>query len=186
MFDSTAGRYMPSLLHSSAPNASSRSVDKRRDNISVTQPRVDHADRGATFHHQVAPRIDTDHNDNSEKQMGKLRSTSEGYDSMTQVYAFTNLRRRQEDSAGTDGSVSVVADTKSLDTPIDDSEEHQDVVVSPRKPACHQGEPPAVDASHVDVGCTPRTSSPAEMPTLTNERDARATVSPSAMVCMCR
>ena len=186
-------------LHSTTPMVTSLSTDKRRDKISVTQPHGHHADLGDVHEVEKMSCQPTNYKNNPEKQaadsVAKLHSISEGYDSMTQVYEFTNLRHRLEDDNTRSVSQSAVMDTKSLDASFDihlNDNGHQDVVMSSRKRECTQREPAvvcevpsrSVETSRVDVVPLPRTSSPTEMSTLIKERDKGRGVPTCSVVCV--
>ena len=95
---------------------------------------------------------------------GKLVGTSEGYDSMTQVYNFTNLRQRQEDDHATTTNVEIV------DTPNDT--EHLDAIVPTQRepPVSCEPRTPSGEAPRADVPRMPQTSSPKEASSRLTER----------------
>ena len=160
-----SGKPHPTLL-----KGSSQGADITRNTISVTQTN-DRTDldgiHGEQQYSDVSQQA-TECIGESEKEAagsdGKLQGTSEGYDSMTQVYNFTNLRQRQEDDHATTTNVEIV------DTPKDT--EHLDVIVPTQRepPVACEPRTPSGEATHADVPRMPQTSSPKETSSRLTER----------------
>ena len=157
-------------LHPTAQKISSQGADITRDIVSVTQTN-DGTDLDEICREQqnndVSQRA-TECIGESEKEAagsdGKLQGTSEGYDSMTQVYNFTNLRQRQEDDHMS------MTNVATIDTPNDT--EHLDVIVPTQKepPVACEPRTPSVEAPRADVPRMPQTSSPKEASSRLTER----------------
>ena len=156
--------------HPTPLKVSSQGAGTRRDIVSVTQTNGG-TDREEIRKEQQCSDVSqqaTECVGESEKEAagsnGKFARTSEGYDSMTEVYNFTNLRQRQEDDRITTTKVTTV------DTANDT--EHLDVVAPPQRepPVACEPRTPGGQVPRADVPRMPQTSSPKELSSRLAER----------------
>ena len=156
--------------HQAGLKVSSQAADIRRDTIPVTQTndRTDLDEIRREKQNSDVSQKPTECVGESEKEAagsnGKLVGTSEGYDSMTQVYNFTNLRQRQEDDRITTTNVAAV------DTPNDTERLDAIVPTQREQPVSCEPRTPSGQAPRADVPRMPQTSSPKEASSRLTER----------------